>query len=267
MTSNHLSEWRFIAVMAAIFAGSLLAAGVVAGTVAISGADKGLALFTAYVLQFSLTVVAGALWLRPRGGVAMRLGARWRDAGLVTAGLAVFLAAGVTIEPLINLFPDHYLKELDRMIGGAGPWMMMTTVVAAPVLEELLFRGLVLEVLLRRWSAAAAVAVSAALFGAAHLPNLPQAVNAFAIACVMGYIFVLTGRRLVPVIVIHAANNALAYTALRVTGSQMTDTREMIGNDALYWAVYAVCAAIFVASMAVMVRRARNKTPGVCVKA
>jgi len=267
MLPKQFSAWSFLGLVTVVFAASTILGGMVAFLVsggALIGGDgsvEGPAMFVAYVLQFSLAVGAG-LWLLGRmGGAKPDLRAGWRDVPVAVWGVVLLTAAGVAIEPLLGLFPDHYLKGLDDMIGKGG-WMAVLTVAAAPVLEELLFRGVVLEGLARRWSAARAVAASALLFGAAHLPNLPQAVNAFVMAGVMGYIYILSGRRLVPVILVHAANNAVAYATLRLTGTQTVDTRELVGSDTLYWTLHAAATVVFIASMVVMVRRARNKTYG-----
>ncbi len=247
--------------MAAIFLGTTLVAGLgMAAVMAAAGKSDikidGPWLFAAYTVQFSLAIVAGVIWLRRRGGVGLRLGASWSDAPVILLGVMLVTAASIVLEPLLTLFPEKYLEELNQMIGRGG-WAILTTVVAAPLLEEIFFRGLLLESLSRRWSASASVVASAALFGFVHL-NPPQAVNAFVMAVIMGYLYLMT-RSLVPVIAIHAINNGLAYLALELTGSQSTDTRLMIGNDPLYWIVYAVCAAILVVSLVVMHLRTRTK--------
>ncbi len=126
------------------------------------------------------------------------------------------------------------------------------------VTQRLSFRGLVLEGLARRWSARWAVLGSAALFGLVHLPILPQMVNAFVIAIVMGYIYLMT-RSLIPVIIIHAINNGLAYMQLEIYGTQGVSTRELIGNDAIYWIVYAASAVVLVVSLVIMDAKVRTK--------
>jgi len=259
MTSKDFSAWRFLGVAAAILLGATLVAGMAGAPFLLSaGEDKGLSMLIVYTAQFSLACAGVWWWLSRQGLVRPRFGVGRGDVLIVAGGVVLLTAAGVVLEPLLDLFPDRYWEELDRMIG-TGVWMTLATVVAAPVLEELLFRGLILEGLLRRWSVAAAVTTSAALFGAAHLPNFPQALNAFVMAAAMGYIYVLAGRRLVPVILLHFANNGAACIALRLTGSSTTGTRDLIASDALYWTLYAVSAAIFIGSMAVMVRVSRNK--------
>ena len=260
MNTKRYSAWADFGVLVAILLGATLVAMVCMGIVmvAVPDLERGPLTFFSYTVQFALAVVGGIVWLRLRNGVRLKLGVSWADTPMILGGLLLATAAGIVIEPLINLMPEHYLEQLNELIGRGG-WAILMTVVAAPILEEIFFRGLVLETLARRWNARWAVVASAALFGVVHAPILPQMVNAFVIAVVMGYIYITT-RSLIPVIIIHAINNGLAYLALELTGSQMTDTRELIGNDILYRIVYAASVVILVASVALMDRKVRTKT-------
>ncbi len=124
-----------------------------------------------------------------------------------------------------------------------------------------------LEQLSRRWGSGWAIVVSALFFGLVHL-NPTQAVNAFVMGIVLGYIYVVT-RSLTPVIVIHAVNNGIAYLLLEMTGTQNTDTRTLLGNDTLYWAIYGASAAVFAASIVLLwlfARRKETKTDKIPLK-
>ena len=261
MESKRYSAWADLGVMAAILLGATIVAAVCITIVkiAVPGLGQGPLTFMAYTTQFVLAIAGSFVWLHRTGGRArLHMGTGWSHGPLILAGIVLATAAGIVIEPLLNLMPDHYLELLDDMIGRGG-WAITTTVVAAPILEEIFFRGLLLESLARRWNARWAVVASAAVFGVMHLPILPQMVNAFAIALVMGYIYLQT-RSLVPVIVIHAINNALAYMTLELTGTQSTDTRELIGNDSLYWIIYGVSAVVFVVALVIMDGKVRTKS-------
>lgn len=260
MDSKRHSAWADLGVMTAILLGATVIVGIFSAIVmAATGKTTldGPWLFASYTVQFTLAVVVGAMWLKGRGGIRFRFGIKLSDAPWILAGVVLTACASLVIEPLIALFPAKYLEQLNDLIGRGG-WTILTTVVAAPILEEVFFRGLLLERLSRGWSAFAAVVASAAVFGIIHL-NPPQSVNAFVIAIVMGYIYLRT-RSLVPVIVIHAINNGLAYLTLELTGAQNTDTREIVGNDTLYWAVYAASAVILVVSLVIIARKTRTKT-------
>jgi membrane protease YdiL (CAAX protease family) len=111
---------------------------------------------------------------------------------------------------LLVLLPLAYLLRMDELpqqsvakVAGeaASPVARIVVftilVVVAPVLEELLFRGVLLSRLRRSMSASSAILVSAAVFAAIHLidPNARFVVpGLFVIGIVLGYQALRTGR-------------------------------------------------------------------------
>jgi membrane protease YdiL (CAAX protease family) len=259
MERKNFSGLTALWVLTAILFGGMIvgAIGVMPFAPLMGGTESELFTFVSYAAGFGVAVVCGAAWLMSRGALRLRVGIDWSAAPLILIGVVAMTAASVVVEPLLLAFPSKWFDMIDNMIGTGG-WAILTTVVAAPLLEEIFFRGLVLETLAQKWRQWAAVVASAALFGIIHLIP-PQAINAFVAAIVMGYLY-LASRSLVPVIIIHAINNGLSYLSLRLFGTQAISTREMIGNDVLYWSVYAAAVVILVVAMIFLVRRARNKS-------
>jgi membrane protease YdiL (CAAX protease family) len=228
------------------------------------GTEREIVNLVVYCVQFPLAIVGIYLYrkLRSAGGVRVidspfRFSFKWYNSALVLWGIVLIFAVSVTMEPLISLFPDRWFEMLSDAVGSGG-WTVLLTVVLAPIFEETIFRGLILEPARQKWGAATGIVVSAALFGLVHAPILPQMVNAFVMGIVMGYIYVLTDS-LIPVIIIHAVNNAIAYLLLEITGSQNTGMREMVGDDRIYWTLYGISAVIFIGSMIFMILAARKQ--------
>lgn len=84
-------------------------------------------------------------------------------------------------------------------------------VVIAPVVEEIFFRGFILNGLLSRFSAFTSSAVSAVFFAAVHFEFQSIGIIVF-LAFVLNWIF-LKSRSLWPCIVFHMFNNAFAFFA------------------------------------------------------
>lgn len=253
--------WGDMVVMIAIFFGAtLIGAGVMVllRSVAPEMEKEPLTAAT-YFTQFVIAI--GGIWFyrRSRGvrGSAFHFTLKWYNASLVILGLGLMLAVSVVMEPLLSLFPESQFEALNNAIGSGG-WAILTAVVLAPVFEEMLFRGLILQSARQKWGATAAILLSAALFGLVHFPIMPQMLNAFVMGVMMGYIYVLTDS-LLSVIIIHAVNNALAFLFLEITGDQTTDLRAMMGNDTIYWVVYAASLAVFIASLTAMAVIATEK--------
>ena len=123
--------------------------------------------------------------------------------------------AGPLVE-LVQLGPmPEYFREMMRemvllLASDQGLWMFIALVIAAPVLEELIFRGIMLDGLLRIYSPTKAVMVSSLLFGLIHL-NPAQFVGGALVGCFMGWVYVHT-RSVMATILIHASFNLTAFT-------------------------------------------------------
>ena len=113
-------------------------------------------------------------------------------------------------------------------------------------MEEVLFRGILLESVRSKYSSGRAIVVSALMFGVIHI--IPQqVVNAFVIGLILGYIYVRTDS-LWPVIIIHALNNAMAYVVMQWSDGANITVRSLIENDTIYAVVYGVALAVFATS-------------------
>lgn len=92
----------------------------------------------------------------------------------------------------------------------------------APVLEEMLFRGVILRSFLTQYSSRAAILGSALIFGAAHL-NLYQFFTGFTVGVVLAWLYQRT-RSLWPGILLHSAiNSAIMYWSAMARGDMADD--------------------------------------------
>ena len=129
--------------------------------------------------------------------------------------------------------------------------MMLTSILLAPVLEEILFRGIIQDSLTYKYGPWKGILWGAAVFGVVHI--IPQqVVNAFLIGLVLGYIYYRT-RSLIPVMVIHCVNNAIAYFGWVIGGEKLVSTRQQLGDDTTYYIVYALACVVFVVAFGCMV--------------
>lgn len=83
--------------------------------------------------------------------------------------------------------------------------LLIESCIIAPIFEELLYRGVLLNGLLNKYSYKKAIIYSALVFGIAHL-NLPQGINAFFLALILGVVFYYT-KSIYICIIMHAVNN------------------------------------------------------------
>lgn len=128
---------------------------------------------------------------------------------MVPVALLTFAAALVVYIPLSYVAPDfvrRMLLEPDSFttVTSVGEWLflMLVGVIAAPVVEEVLFRGILLHRWARRWGTTTGVVASSALFALLHQEWLGHWLFGVALCAVY-----LRTRSLWLPIAAHAANN------------------------------------------------------------
>lgn len=149
---------------------------------------------------------------------------------LLLWGVFFMLSTSVVLEPLLSLMPEV------PNVYGRGAWAIVTVVVMAPLFEEVIFRGVLLESTRARYGVVAAWLLSSAIFGIVHV-HPTVVVNAFVMGLVLAFIYLRTDS-LWSAIILHAVNNGIAYLAL-IAGHGNSMLIDMVGSpDALRAVVY-----------------------------
>ena len=129
-----------------------------------------------------------------RGSLAADFGfiVRARDAVWVLVGLGTSLGLTLLLIPISVLAGDgsgqEVVKQFEKSHGTVQILFAIGVVVVAPVIEELVYRGLLLRSLLRKMSPVGAIFVSGVVFGLAHVLLDPGAYVALPALAAMGVI-------------------------------------------------------------------------------
>jgi uncharacterized protein len=182
--------------------------------------------------------VAWSLYVRRRwaGGESSGVGwrFRWSDLGwgpltyIAAFGSQVVVAALVLLLdiPLSSNVDDVSDLDVDRAYLVAT---VITAVIAAPVVEELVFRGVVLRGFLSRFGAVLAIALQGVLFGVAHVDpvrgtgNIGLAMVLSAVGIALGAAAYLT-RRIGTTVVAHAIFNGVVMIIVLTGALDDVDT-------------------------------------------
>ena len=163
---------------------------------------------------------ASRRWGTGRFRADVGLTARWVDTGwgpvtwlacLMTQIVVGLLVVGLKI-PFTSNVRDVSDVHTDR---GYVVSLLVLAVVAAPIAEEIVFRGVVMRGLLSRNGAVVSVGVQGALFGLAHFDpirgkgNIGLILVLGAVGCVLGGSALLI-RRIAPTMIAHAIINGVA---------------------------------------------------------
>lgn len=155
------------------------------------------------------------------------------------------LALGFVTEPLSSWLPmPESIKQVFEKILSGSVWAFITTVIAAPVIEEFILRGIMMRGLLRHTTPLQAILWSAFFFAVIHM-NPWQAIGAFIAGVFLGWIYWRT-HSLLCCIFIHAVNNGTAYMLQLLNPNLPPDStyKELLNlySENLYCVVFVIFA-------------------------
>ncbi len=190
---------------------------------------------------------AAVLWRLALGDAAAKwpsLRPKISPAGLVVA-LATAVALGflanilaslfVELSPALQKMAEAYSKEISKLIVNAHglDWVLgvIGVCVAAPICEESLFRGTILQEQRKQESVATAVIVNGLMFSAFHV-NPVSFVGLALVGMFLAHLTIRTGS-IIPSILAHASlntANAVVLPALYPEAAQTTQEAAPIGD-------------------------------------
>ena len=196
--------------------------------------DNAIGLAILYTLSMTLTVVIG-LSIRKN----WRLEISSFPVIIIFIAILSVLSCHIILEPLQTIIPiSETLLKLFRNIHDQPYAFFFMAVMAAPLLEEILFRGIILDGFLKNYKPWHAIIASALVFALIH-GNLTQGIGAFALGILFGWIYWNTNS-IIPCILLHLINNLIAFVGnLASTEKDINQSlREAISNDIVYGLLY-----------------------------
>lgn len=167
------------------------------------------------------------------------------------------IATAYIVEPVMTLLPPmpQWLKtQMDLITKNMPLWASLISVsVFAPLFEEWLCRGLVLRGLLGRMKPVWAIVISALFFAVLHA-NPWQAIPAFILGALFGYVYYRTGS-LKLTMLMHCANNTLSVFLSKIPQFQDAETFMDVLSPWAYWSVYAACVVTVCCALAVFSKK------------
>ena len=171
---------------------------------------------------------------------------------LIVSGMTIATAfAAEPISSLLPEMPEWFEQIMSGLTGGNFILSFICVSIFAPLFEEWLCRGVVLRGLLTTMRPASAIAVSAAFFAVLHM-NPWQALPAFLLGVVFGYVYYKTGS-LKLTILMHFVNNTMALVMSRIPSLQDAETFADVMSPWAYACVIAACI-IFLAAAFITLR-------------
>jgi membrane protease YdiL (CAAX protease family) len=162
---------------------------------------------------------------------------------------AMVLVAGVAIGWVESLLPlsSWEAQMFERMASNSLP-NIVATCLLAPLLEEMLFRGVFLRAFLQQYPRWVAIWSSALIFGVAHM-NVYQFLVALLIGVMAGWLYERT-RSLVPCVALHGFYNV----AVTVDAAAAQSGEAAFGEGTDQWVLAVVVASVALFMLVRMLR-------------
>ena len=195
----------------------------------VAGRANALSTLVVYGLMSAATIGVLVVSIRDykplaQGWFRVKLAEKWWLWGLGGYVVAIPLVIGVSVvnqsiwqgrggsNPLLQIV----LEEGDGVALGI---FFFTAAIAAPIFEEILFRGFLLPSLTRYMSTWGAIALSSVLFAAAHL-SVSEILPLAVLGMVLGFVYTRSKNLLAPMMV-HSLWNSATMLGLLVLGSSV----------------------------------------------
>ena len=154
------------------------------------------------------------------------------------------IAAAFMTDSLTKIMPEapQWFEDAMNSIMDAPTWLTLLSVsIFAPLFEEWLCRGLVLRGLLQKKSPAVAISLSALFFAVLHM-NPWQAVPAFILGLLFGYVYYRTGS-LKLTMLMHCVNNTFAVIFSKIPQVKDAESFLDVMSPWAYACIFIACAA------------------------
>ena len=148
---------------------------------------------------------------------------------------------------LLSKFYDLMMEAMKQLTSGPIWSSFLVVAIFAPIFEEWLCRGMVLRGLLTKMKPVWAIVISAAFFAIIHA-NPWQALNAFLIGLVMGYVYYKTGSLLLTML-IHFINNGTSVVLSNIESLKDYDYWIDILGKQDYTIVFLVSCVVLAACL------------------
>lgn len=185
---------------------------------------KELALLITYVLSFSAAFILFYFIRKKKTGIST-FNLSLKNYKIIPLAILGILALGIGVtDPLVSLIPmpDLIKKIFIDALGNPDIYTFITIVIAAPILEELIFRGIILDGLLKRYSPMKSILISSLIFGIVHM-NPWQFIGAMILGSFLGWIYYKT-KSIIPSIIMHSVNNLVGFLSIAILGKENIDT-------------------------------------------
>ena len=239
-----IPKWGEMILIIVLFILGVVCSSLLAGILMNLGVGQDLLMLLTYPLMFLFVFIyfciRNASSKVYRTELSVPVGRENRSLWLLVA-ILTFAASFVmdAVNEAMPPMPEWLMQALSSATGGNFIINFLSVAVLAPLLEEWLCRGLIIRTLYRNGVKAFWAIILSALFFALIHGNPWQAIPAFALGCLFGYVYYKTGN-LWLCILMHFTNNFTSLMISQIEEVPDTATWFSIMPQGCYWVLFVV---------------------------
>ncbi|MCO5946361.1 CPBP family intramembrane glutamic endopeptidase [Mucilaginibacter flavidus] len=198
-----------------------------------------------YVVPLLLTINYAVRKIKTQQGYPVKVNFSKFQPWIIPVVIVGTLALVVPLSQIASILPmPASVQKFFERAFTKDIFSIATVVIAAPILEEILCRGIILKGLLQNYSPQKAIIISAIFFAAIHL-NPWQALPAFFGGLFLGWVYYKT-QSVFPGMIVHATINAAATSFLFLPTTKK-DLPELLGMPFYLLALFTSIAVFTLA--------------------
>lgn len=154
-----------------------------------------------------------------------------------------FFVLGIVM--FISTLLPYFITKANPRNYSIDVFTLTNLIFMVPIFEELIFRGIILDSFLHRYSSFKAILLSTLCFASLHFG--PQIASAIFFGLISGYLYYYT-KSLYPSIILHGLNNLYIYIFLTSKSKDINQTnadtiqpiKELISTTSIWWWINTV---------------------------
>lgn len=249
-------SWGGLALIAVFFLIGMLLSMFAATLITLDGYGLEISMLVSYPLMFVPCLIYVGVKSRKSDNVTPLDHNPGKLGLLALLVIPLTFAAGFIIEPLVGLLPDmpETLKTALEAATSKNFWVNFACVcVMAPLLEEWLCRGMILRSLVHnKVPAWLAIGVSALFFALIH-GNLWQAIPAFLLGVLFGWVYYRTGSIKLTMLM-HFTNNFISLCIARIPSLEDCETWMDVIPQPWYSIIFVISTGILILGIGAIYR-------------
>lgn len=201
-------------------------------------------ILTKLLEYFIILFLIFKLWFNSSNWLEKLTGIEWKTAFFVLLAILGFKLFSKPLYDIkiifatINNIDIEPINHTNHKLKYALSYEFIRAIILAPILEELFFRKILFNGLLKKYSFVISIIVSSLLFAFIHIPNWLNLIPTFIFGIICCLIYIKTKNILYPIL-FHFIGNLISFLVY-IYSLQLFSFQKELNSNWIYWLVFMI---------------------------